>query len=207
MSSLGQAFAYNILETSKYNWPAAAPVIHYVLTVLPNGAASNLEFEARNATTVDEAAGDIADMARRAEAHADKGLPAPLMASPLDIPVGKQAWLLIRLDPEVNWQFTVGQVPCTLKNEDLSGDNVYLRHVYKGDATPWQGMVTKAGCRTIFFGVAHRAADDALSDPNPGSSFINLNVEFLQKAGGKDVSLKLIIDPDVPNDAGGGFFP
>jgi len=131
--------------------------------------------------------------------------------TPIDLDVHEQCWLLIELDPDINWRFSSDYLACTTKEPEppckdqpdgpRSGFNVCLRYAYSDgtvvrfpqDANPG------ANCRFIFFGVVHR-------DDKKGQAF-NLFVEFYQTDdNGKTWKvLPTVLDPDVPNDGGQGF--
>lgn len=192
---------YNILEATAYPWPEAKIIKHVILTFEEDGTQNELRFQAVEVSQCD-AASDVANMSAYAIGQIGRSVPLPAVPSPLDIDVDRQCWLLIQLDPSKNWQFTVDQVPCTLKEEDLYGNNIYLRHVYQDSKTGEKGAVKRDGCKTIFFGVVQRGGENDCEKPEPGRCGINLNVEFIQDDGSITKKLKLIIDPDVPNDGG-----
>lgn len=214
MMSNGNGVGHSILETTKFRWSEDKDVKHFVLTVLASSTPDNLRFQALEVPppggtgTPPPHVGSVDEMGAYAVSQAD--LPRPggvgLLPSPLDLHgIKDQCWVLIRLDPAVNWQFTVGEKPCTLKDEDLKGSNISLRHVFAGDSTVHDGEVALDGCRTIFFGVVQRAKRTSSSTAGPASCFVNLNVEFLQSDSDGPKRLQIIVDPDVPNDGTDGF--
>ncbi len=197
---------FRILEATQYEWAPAHLIEHHVITVSAVDHTKYLKFAAPKQSTPKGAAADVCDMAKIAISLAGQPIEDRFMDSPLDIPLGQPCWLLIRLDPAVNWQFAVGKVPCTLKEEDLRGDNIMLRHVYADGIKGLEGAVQFDGCQTIFLGVVHRLGSDQTTSPNPGRCRMNLNIEFFQTSDdGRDLRLPLIVDPDVPNDGGQAY--
>lgn len=189
---------HNILESTSFKWPHPMIVKHVILTFEEKN--NKLLFKVLEIKETDKVSG-LEEMSSYAISKIGTR-PAGLVSSPFDIKVKQQCWLLIQLDPSKNWQFTVGQVPCTLKEEDLYGRNIHLRHVQKSSKTGEKGKISRNGCRTIFFGVVQRGPIIGEKKRDPGRCGINLNVEFIQKDGRHTKRLQLIIDPDVPNDGG-----
>jgi hypothetical protein len=195
---MGNAFGHSILETTKFRWTEDQDIKHFVLTVLQEEGSENLRFQAIPVPTSDAGemphAKNIDEMGAYAIGQADLPRPNEFMPSPLDLHgIDDQCWVLIRLDPAVNWQFTKGEKPCTLKKEDLRGSNISLRHVFAKDRKVYEDEVLHDGCRTIFLGVVQRAGHESCA--------VNLNIEFVQ--GGE--RLQIIVDPDVPNDGNDAF--
>ena len=112
--------------------------------------------------------------------------------SPFDMIVSDPCFIVVELAPDVkNWQFETGTAALTTK-DTATEDNWGLVHAY-ADGRHSAGIATRDGCRVIYFGVAKRGAYQ--------SSFVNLHTEFLQLPK----RLRVIFDPDVPND--GDPFP
>jgi len=200
MTEPSNNFGHPILEATAYGWSSdPKPIRHYILTVAQE-VGGKLNFQAFPKSKDVDHATDADDMGRYAAGKI--GTPVGgrgVVPSPLDMSIRYQGWLLIQLDPAINWQFTKGEVPCTLKEQDLTGRNIKLRHVY--DDGRWSnGPVVADDCRTIFMGVVKRAKPTGPGEPPEASCFINLNVEFLQEVNGRPTRLKIIIDPDVPNE-------
>jgi hypothetical protein len=106
--------------------------------------------------------------------------------------VGRPCWVVIELDPNVNWQFEPGQPGITIErgHED---DNCDLEHVMSdgtlaGPVAPATGV-----CRLIYFRVQRR--DDVQHQ------HFHCNIIH----GRKRLDDPDQIDPDIPND--GGRFP
>lgn len=228
-------FGYGIPEYTAVPWVHEhKPIRHYVLTVQSREdpkerrrrereknhqgaddcegnsvqdavvALRHLHFEARQRVNEDlvSGLGHMTDYARR---YLPPELPRGVGESPLDMGVEEQCWLLVQLDPAINWQFAKGEFPCTLKEPDLTGRNMLLRHVYD-DKTDYSGPVKEDGCKTMFFAVAQRDKKDTSEPYGAWRCFVNFNVEFIQTDNDpktneqKTTRLKLIIDPDVPNE-------
>lgn len=200
MDSNAANFGYNILEATAFPWPSPMIIKHVILTFKIDGD-GKLRFWVAEISESDTAE-DLAGMSNYAASKVGTHVGSQFRESPLDIKVTQQCWLLIQLDPDKNWQFTPGQVPCTLKEEDLYGRNIQLRHVFSKNGKAIKGAVSDGGCQTIFFGVVQRGPVEGEVKPDPGRCGINLNVEFVQLDGTVAKKLQLIIDPDVPNDGG-----
>jgi hypothetical protein len=138
----------------------------------------------------------------------------PRDVSPYDISVGyqgkgEQGWVIIELDPDINWRFSPGDYGISEKEAELGpGANFYLRHLSKAGGS-WEDSkrVKTDDCRILFFGVAHRGGRNTPNPKDKGSCFVNLHVEFYQdefksgpNEGKASKTLKIIIDPDVKND-------
>ena len=228
---------HGILEVSQWAWKedykTKQPVKHVILTMLPvenvveapetpppTSGDAYLGYHFNNALKCDvldispadpvEGLSGMEDYAAKV-AEALPRRPEPLLPSPFDIPV-QQGWLLIELDPDINWRFTKGQVPCTLKAQDLRGENIQLRHAYVDEFGKGQiraGAVHSEDCKVIFFGVRRRGgAPHQAGDPDLRHCYVNLNIEFLQDHVNSKPTryLQLIVDPDVPN-SGSSEFP
>lgn len=121
--------------------------------------------------------------------------------TPFDLKV-PQCWLLVELDPSVNWSFSDLKPPCHAKHPDPAhpsgkmGANVSLRAVYPdGDVRADPTTRPNDRYRFIFFGVVHRTGQD--SDPPAfGEHHLNFEVLFLDDQG----TLPVTIDPDVGNE-------
>lgn len=220
MNSSNINFGYGILEATSYKWEVSEkPIRHYILTVVPNappatpadteGESSrmpHLHFKAHGYSIDKHTARGVGSMTDHARTVLGTKVPrVSLIESPFDMKVQHQSWLLVQLDPELNWQFAKGEVPCTLKVQDLRGRNILLRHVYD-DGRDGEGVVLEDGCRTLFFAVVQRDKPDLSNAAEPWRCFVNFNVEFIQTDEDpvthqlKTTRLKLIIDPDVPNE-------
>ncbi|PZQ59943.1 MAG: hypothetical protein DI570_15285 [Phenylobacterium zucineum] len=191
-------FGHPILEATTFSWAQNPKKIrHYILTV-EQDVAGLIQFRAVPVLPTQDDAPKLEDMIKYASSKIGMEVPKEFRSSPLDMKVSKQGWLLIQLDPKINWQFTKGELPCTLKVQDIRGRNVMLRHL-DSKGNPFEGAVAFDDCRTIFFGVVQRDKPGT-GDGSGVSCHVNLNVEFLQIVSGQPSSLKIIIDPDVPNE-------
>jgi hypothetical protein len=141
------------------------------------GSQSKLLLEGDNipAETAERLAREVAD-GRHDEEKAPFG-----PTTPFDIPVWKQTWLIIRLDPSrAHWQFEKDERACTGKKAQ-TGRNCRLRNVYASNhPDPPQdhierGKVSRDGCRVILLGVSERAK----KGQEGYRELVNLHTEFL----------------------------
>jgi hypothetical protein len=124
--------------------------------------------------------------------------------SPYNMPVLNQCWLLLELDPSVkNWQFEKGYHSVTSKHVADKYD-FSLVDVYSGNASHADGVVGGQrsyvkydSCRVVFWGVARREYK--------GSRLFNIHTEFKQGSAATERRLKVVFDPDVPNDGNNAF--
>lgn len=136
---------------------------------------------------------DINVYVARAAGRLDPQTPVGSTPSQYDMAVREPCYVVVELDPDrTNWQFENGIAALTTK-DDPTEDNWGLIHAY-ANGKHSAGKATRDGCRVIYFGVAQRTGWQ--------SSFVNLHTEFLQAS----TRLKVIIDPDVPNE-GPDIFP
>lgn len=120
-------------------------------------------------------------------------------------------WVLIELDPTINWQFPIDHPGVTTKTPDRSAEqrgaaplNANLRYVHLENGEPVVStQAPESGCRFILFAALDREMHDA--ERMKGQKF-NFIVEFYQrmKSGDALQTIPLIIDPDFPSDGPGG---
>jgi hypothetical protein len=194
-----------------------ALILHKMLTVkaVDPTDVSHLEFGAIDVgvptgMTIEKLASEVA--------RADKPPNTMIGPTPFDIEVKRPAWVLLQLDPRVNWSFLAGSSGIStdrdythnapLQQEQQQqlaspvsarqfGDNFGVTFVPKvGNPTlPGPGAVCPGGCRVLYFGVARR-------HPPTMQQKFNIFVEFIQGTH----RLPTIFDPDVGNN-GGSVYP
>ncbi|HYD26327.1 nucleotide synthetase [Brevundimonas sp.] len=108
-----------------------------------------------------------------------------------NIYVGQPCWVVIELDPDVDWQFAPDEPGITTK-ADYKQDNCDLVHVTTTGTRAESRAPANGTCKLIYFVVQSRPND------MDHQGFI-CNVIY----GGK--RRDDMIDPDIPND--GGRFP
>lgn len=211
--------SYSIADCEPKFQSQSHPIVHVMLTVLPkpifeetyNVSMPDLESDGLAFAAVsipnEDAASDVEQMAGKALELIAKHRRRPERESlihdpsPLDIGVKKSCWLLVQLDPAINWQFTLGALPCDHKDAPSRCENTHLRHVYLMGGEGHCGEVSNDGCQAFYFGVARRGPD--------AHCFMNFNIEFIHidPKSGQKKRLKLIVDPDVKNDGGEDIDP
>jgi hypothetical protein len=112
---------------------------------------------------------------------------------PIDIYVRGPCYVVIELDPKLQWQFQPGKPAITawVNNLDDNGD---LHHVMSANGEILDGEGPDGdGCRIAYFGVNRRCRFEH-------QKFV-CNVE----SGPPGFREPVTVDPDIPND--GGKFP
>ena len=191
----------NQLAPVRTDDPGDAPAryIYRELTVALNGG---LQFFYKNpglaqplpAGGIDEV---IADLLAPVESNFFADVGAPALETPLDLNVhGDPAFVVLQLDPTINWRFSSTEPAVSLK--DGAANEFYggLRHVLPG------GVAQEApapGCNMVYFTVR-----PPLNPPNGHYRHgLNFHVELSQNiSGGGTGILPLIIDPDVGHPGG-----
>lgn len=147
--------------------------------------------------------------------------------SPYDIEISKQSYIVIILDPGLNWRFTPQSRGLTTKkffgsdNFGLTfvvpegGDQVSFTDPLKVRAVPPypvspddpKGAEKPLACRQLFFAAARRRPDCTPDQPGFNSrQGFNFHIQFFNDATGDDARrLPTIFDPTVPNSGGASF--
>lgn len=119
--------------------------------------------------------------------HADDKEPG----TPQDIYVGCASYVVIELDPRLDWHFENGRPGVTTK-EDYGTSNRDLRHVMANGTVLGSDGPEGNDCRIVYFAVTER-------DKVQRQHF---HLHVVSEKQHKD---PVQIDPDIPND--GGKFP
>lgn len=199
--------------------PADAPVMHCQLTIKPGPIAGPPDFSqgltfvlvtpfddvpskfphpttGHKFSTVHEIAQNIADNSPRVIEFES------IAPTPYDIQVKRRTWLILELDPNINWEFTPGRPGVTAKQSGFNNENYGLTFVKKGANPMNAGDPAPEDCRVLFFAVAGR------HNPYMGKieRGFNFEIDFFQSTSTGERRLPLIFDPNVPN-GGGAEFP
>ncbi len=148
--------------------------------------------------------------------------------SPYDIQISRQSFVVIMLDPGLNWRFTPKSRGLTTKKfygsdnfgltfvVNVDGDSVTFTDPLKARAVPPDldlapeslGDSTKlVKCRQLYFAAARRRPDCLPEVPGYNSrQGFNFHIQFFNDATGADARrLPTIFDPTVPNSGGASF--
>jgi hypothetical protein len=198
-------------------WTEGKPIRHFVLTLtrstrrraedmnLPERALVFFKVERTpkskpTARTVDDVQAFLTDsMSSRVGRARPYRVRRP--ASSIHFNITEPTWLLIELDPSINWRYSTAHPAATTKEAVPAGSNADLRHVFHaGGELRATREPTEHDCRFIFFRVCKR-------EENEKQGF-NLAVELYQQvANGQYLyEIPIIIDPDVP-EIGSEKFP
>jgi hypothetical protein len=184
---------------------APKSIVHYMLNVesLPG---VGLKFEAirkNEVFTPDFIAKYAEDIAN------DPSGPASFVGSPYDMEVSHGCWLLVQLNPLINWQFAPGGRGCTTKKK-ANSRNCLLHHVYRGGVVKGPGEDLDLDvdihsddkkCRVLYFYVAKRGGKNGGHPSNPPGDLFNFHIEFFQVGSDGGKRLAVIFDPDVKNNS------
>jgi hypothetical protein len=126
--------------------------------------------------------------------------PKPIIpASPYDMPVQFQCWVVVQLDPALDgWQFVPGDRAAIVKDSPSIDDNINLKHVEaNGDIGNAGFNVKRDKCQVFYFGVKTRGKHDTPE----AHSFLTIITEYVTDLGTNlERRLSVIFDPDVPDD-------
>jgi hypothetical protein len=120
-------------------------------------------------------------------------------ASNLNFEIHEPSWLMVELDPSINWRFSTTHPAVTTKQVVPEGSNGDLRHVFH-DAGQLRTSKDPGNddCRFVFFRVIRRGKGEVQG--------FNFAIEIYQKAEGRVVyEIPIIVDPDVPETGQEGF--
>ncbi len=116
----------------------------------------------------------------------------PVPVKPADIYVGCPCYVVIELDPALDWQFRKG-VPGIGLLGPHSADNAELRHVMGDGSIVGPEGPTADGCRMIYFKAGARR------------EYEHQTFRCMFERSAKGTLEPDQVDPDIPND--GGKFP
>lgn len=117
----------------------------------------------------------------------------PRLDRSVNIYVGEPCWVVIELDPDVDWRFAPNQPGITTKR-DHGDNNCDLMHVMDHATRPGSLGPNDTDCRLLYFVVQRRPSS------HDHQSFLCNVVHGKKRLEDPDQ-----IDPDIPND--GGRFP
>jgi hypothetical protein len=201
LSEVGQTVPANDLAPIRKEWPDAPPA-RYIFREVSLELNGGLQFFYRNPGLARpllqggiEAviAALIAPPPRAVSLMAAPPGPA-VRQSPLDLRIyGLPAYVVLKLDPELNWHFSADQAAVSLKTATVGESYGGLRHVLPdGTIRPEPGP----GCSIVYF----VARPPAIGPDGSYRHGLNFHVELVQNiSGGSSESsiLPIIIDPDV----------
>lgn len=112
--------------------------------------------------------------------------------TPLDLQIyGPPIFVVLRLDPALNWRFSTDHPAISLKDNDVADHYGGLRHVMPDGTVQTD---PGDGCRIAYFA----ANPPAVGEAGQYSHGFNFHVELTRTgANGKSEALPIIIDPDV----------
>jgi hypothetical protein len=114
--------------------------------------------------------------------------------TPLDLKIyGAPTYVVLRLDPALNWRFSADGAAISLKNAGVANHYGGLRHVLD-DGTP--KVEPTEGCRLVYFA----AMPPAVGANGQYRHGFNFHVELVQNSSGhssEQSMLPIVIDPDV----------
>jgi hypothetical protein len=133
--------------------------------------------------------------------------------TPLDIIVGEICFIVIELDPTVNWEFTTESLGVTAKvnhphfNAENGGVTYALGNKVIGPNDPGYSDGVPPGCRVLYWSVLSRKKRPPIpsADTDVLRGF-NFYIDFIQRMGNEVHRMPTIFDPNVPN-TGGSEFP
>lgn len=186
---------------SVYNWGnvTGTTVDQFALkqAQVPPGTASVIENKNSGLTSIFK--NFISSIARRAPTD-----------TPFDINPSEMCFLVMELDPLMNWEFTPGSLGVTTKHIEPKDEDSYLCYVTKDKVVkptdPEYSQGIPKNCRVIYWSIHKRKYH--LGKISRGFNFY---VDFLQNSKSPDGTITehrmpTIFDPNVPN-TGGSEFP
>jgi hypothetical protein len=184
--------------------PDDAPVLHFMLTIenfgtsTENPTKKTLSFRLVpvlcSATAL-----EVKDYALGISEKTIENKNVVKRESVFDIFVKQQCYIVIQLDPSINWRFSAGSHGLSRKlNISSTGaeEDYDLNFVSNGIATGPGGEVP-VDCRILYWAVNHRPKDTARE--------FNFHIDFIEVLGGKERLMPTIFDPSVPNTGGAAF--
>jgi hypothetical protein len=117
----------------------------------------------------------------------------PLL-NPWDLQVDDQCYVVVDLDPKIDWQFTK-QMDAVTTKEPFGNRNSNLRHINQSGIAISNAMRSVENCRIVCFEVVQRDFQE--------SEGFNFHVEIFNRAANE--SIEIIFDPDISNNGGTGI--
>lgn len=197
----------NDLAPVRSEWPYAPPG-RYILRELSMKLEGGLQFFYKDPGLarqvppggIDEVVSELLDPPVRSSAvAAAASTAATAEQTPLDLNVhGDPAWIVLRLDPAINWRFDSDEAAVSLKDDAVASHYGGLRHVLAdGSAQPEPAT----DCQLIYF-AAKPPTLDADGSYRHGFNFHLEIVQLSPSATSPDSILPIIIDPDVGHPGG-----
>ncbi len=175
--------------------PETSPIVHRILSLKQTinattgtGPVTFVLSEPSKPPTVGISIGEYLNLIT------DKGIDrSPGPATPFDIKLLKQCFVILELHGDVNWEFTPTSKGLSAKAGEITDEDADLMFVTEhGLVGP--GQPTPSACKILYWSVIKRL-------PNKQRGF-NFHVDFVQVTGGRELRLPTIFDPNVPNTGG-----
>lgn len=201
-ADFGQTAPGNDLAAVRSYWPYAAPA-RYIFRELSMKLEGGLQFFYKDPGLaqpvppggIEAVVADLLDP----PPPATDGSADSAQETPLDLNIhGDPAYVVLRLDPSLNWRFDSDEAAVSLKDNSVADHYGELRHVL-ADGTIQTEPAT--GCRLVYFA----AKPPALGPDGSYRHGFNFHIEIVQNStsatGGESI-LPIIIDPDVGHPGG-----
>ena len=115
----------------------------------------------------------------------------------IDLPDPQQGFLMIELNPKLNWCFSRNSYGITTKDFYLD-DNFGIRFLGNDKVFTKEGSkAPMEHSRLAYFAFARRDADTPQK--------FNFHVEYIWSENGKGYRIPMIFDPDIPSSGGGSI--
>ena len=176
--------------------PSDAPILHRILTIVPNGP-EPIRFKMAKPQR-DPAPGEhIQDYALKiSETPSVPMLEAA--ETPFDINPTERCHIILELDASFNWEFTPGGLGVTPKVAGFEREDYGLTYAVRGQLTEAaETAVVPAACRVLYWGILWRTEYVARD--------FDFHVDFYQNERGRTLRMPTIFDPGVPNSGGPGI--
>lgn len=173
-----------------------APILHRVLTIIPNGP-EPLHFKMAKPEVEPAPGTDV----RAYSAHIAKNpsiLKLEIADTPFDINPTERCYVLLELDHRFNWEFSPGRLGVTPKEAGFDRENYGLTYANaEGLVEAGDAAVVPDGCRVLYWAILWRTAHEPRG--------FDFHVDFYQEERGRILRMPTIFDPGVPNTGGAGI--
>jgi hypothetical protein len=122
--------------------------------------------------------------------------------NPYDIPLtepltnGDQGFVVLQLDPAINWCFTLGGLGVTSK-DFYSDDSFGVQFIDSDGTATARGVVAPLHSRILNFAYARRIYDTKQA--------FNFQISFVWMDGETEYKMPMVFDPDIPSSGGGSI--